>query len=626
MPSMKLFHTLPEERPNIPLLEGINSPHDLRSLNREQLRQVADEVREYLLHSVSISGGHFGAGLGVVELTVALHFCFDTPFDQLIWDVGHQAYPHKILTGRREKLPTIRKESGLAAFPDRKESPYDTFGVGHSSTSISAALGMALDAKLNQSSRRHVAVIGDGALTAGLAFEALNHAASEKANMLVILNDNDMSISRNVGGIRDYLAKLLSSKAYTRSRDEARKLLEPLPPLAEFAKKTEEHLKGMVSPATLFEEIGFNYIGPIDGHDLQGLVTTLNNMKDLPGPQFLHVVTQKGCGFVPAEDDPIKYHAISKLKAKSDHSDTPKPTYSNVFGQWLCDMAESDSRLVGITPAMREGSDLIEFSNRFSDRYFDVAIAEQHAVCLGAGFATQDTKPVVAIYSTFLQRAYDQVIHDVCVQGLDVTFAIDRAGLVGEDGPTHAGVYDYAFLRTLPEIIIAAPSSEAECRLLLSTCYQHPGPAAVRYPRGQGPGELPNTSLDTVEIGKAITRREGQSGIVIFGFGSRVFEALKAAEQLDATVIDMRWVKPLDESMLRQHASAKLVVTVEEHQRMGGAGSAVGEFYADQRLSVNLLSLGLPDRFESHAKPDSMLARVGLDAAGIQASIEKRLS
>ena len=626
MPSMKLFHTLPEERPNIPLLEGINSPHDLRSLNREQLRQVADEVREYLLYSVSISGGHFGAGLGVVELTVALHFCFDTPFDQLIWDVGHQAYPHKILTGRREKLPTIRKEGGLAAFPDRKESPYDTFGVGHSSTSISAALGMALDAKLNQSSRRHVAVIGDGALTAGLAFEALNHAASEKANMLVILNDNDMSISRNVGGIRDYLAKLLSSKAYTRSRDEARKLLEPLPPLAEFAKKTEEHLKGMVSPATLFEEIGFNYIGPIDGHDLQGLVTTLNNMKDLPGPQFLHVVTQKGCGFVPAEDDPIKYHAISKLKAKSDHSDTPKPTYSNVFGQWLCDMAESDSRLVGITPAMREGSDLIEFSNRFSDRYFDVAIAEQHAVCLGAGFATQDTKPVVAIYSTFLQRAYDQVIHDVCVQGLDVTFAIDRAGLVGEDGPTHAGVYDYAFLRTLPEIIIAAPSSEAECRLLLSTCYQHPGPAAVRYPRGQGPGELPNTSLDTVEIGKAITRREGQSGIVIFGFGSRVFEALKAAEQLDATVIDMRWVKPLDESMLRQHASAKLVITVEEHQRMGGAGSAVGEFYADQGLSVNLLSLGLPDRFESHAKPDSMLARVGLDAAGIQASIEKRLS
>jgi 1-deoxy-D-xylulose-5-phosphate synthase len=623
---MKLFHTLPEERPNIPLLEGINSPHDLRSLNREQLRQVADEVREYLLYSVSISGGHFGAGLGVVELTVALHFCFDTPFDQLIWDVGHQAYPHKILTGRREKLPTIRKEGGLAAFPDRKESPYDTFGVGHSSTSISAALGMALDAKLNQSSRRHVAVIGDGALTAGLAFEALNHAASEKANMLVILNDNDMSISRNVGGIRDYLAKLLSSKAYTRSRDEARKLLEPLPPLAEFAKKTEEHLKGMVSPATLFEEIGFNYIGPIDGHDLQGLVTTLNNMKDLPGPQFLHVVTQKGCGFVPAEDDPIKYHAISKLKAKSDHSDTPKPTYSNVFGQWLCDMAESDSRLVGITPAMREGSDLIEFSNRFSDRYFDVAIAEQHAVCLGAGFATQDTKPVVAIYSTFLQRAYDQVIHDVCVQGLDVTFAIDRAGLVGEDGPTHAGVYDYAFLRTLPEIIIAAPSSEAECRLLLSTCYQHPGPAAVRYPRGQGPGELPNTSLDTVEIGKAITRREGQSGIVIFGFGSRVFEALKAAEQLDATVIDMRWVKPLDESMLRQHASAKLVITVEEHQRMGGAGSAVGEFYADQGLSVNLLSLGLPDRFESHAKPDSMLARVGLDAAGIQASIEKRLS
>ncbi len=626
MPSMKLFHTIPGERPTIPLLEEIHSPHDLRLLNSNQLRQVADEMREYLLYSVGISGGHFGAGLGVVELTVALHFCLDTPFDQLVWDVGHQAYPHKILTGRREQLPTIRKEGGLAAFPDRKESPYDTFGVGHSSTSISAALGMALDAKINHSSRRHVAVIGDGALTAGIAFEALNHAASEKANMLVILNDNDMSISRNVGGIRDYLAKLLSSKTYTRSRDEARKLLEPLPPLAQFAKKTEEHLKGMMSPATLFEEIGFNYIGPIDGHDLSGLVTTLQNMRDLPGPQFLHVVTRKGCGFVPAEDDPIKYHAIGKLEAKSDASATPKPSYSNIFGQWLCDMADNDSRLVGITPAMREGSDLIEFSKRFPDRYHDVAIAEQHAVCLGAGYATQNTKPVVAIYSTFLQRAYDQVIHDVCVQGLDVTFAIDRAGLVGEDGPTHAGVYDYAYLRTLPEIIIAAPSSEAECRLLLSTCYQHQGPAAVRYPRGQGPGELPDASLNTVEVARSLTRREGQSGIVILGFGSRVFAALKAAEKLDATVIDMRWVKPLDEAILRQYADAKLVVTVEEHQRMGGAGSAVGEYFADQGLIVNLLSLGLPDRYEAHAKPEAMLARIGLDANGIEAAIEKRLS
>ncbi len=626
MPSMKLFHTIPGERPTIPLLEGIHSPYDLRLLNRDQLRQVADEVREYLLYSVGISGGHFGAGLGVVELTVALHFCLDTPFDQLVWDVGHQAYPHKILTGRREQLPTIRKEGGLAAFPDRKESPYDTFGVGHSSTSISAALGMALDAKINHSSRRHVAVIGDGALTAGIAFEALNHAASEKANMLVILNDNDMSISRNVGGIRDYLAKLLSSKTYTRGRDEARKLLEPLPPLAQFAKKTEEHLKGMMSPATLFEEIGFNYIGPIDGHDLSGLVTTLQNMRDLPGPQFLHVVTQKGCGFVPAEDDPIKYHAIGKLEVKSDASATPKPSYSNIFAQWICDMADNDSQLVGITPAMREGSDLIEFSKRFPDRYHDVAIAEQHAVCLGAGFATQSTKPVVAIYSTFLQRAYDQVIHDVCVQGLDVTFAIDRAGLVGEDGPTHAGVYDYAYLRTLPEIIIATPSSEAECRLLLSTCYQHQGPAAVRYPRGQGPGELPDASLNTVEVGRSLTRREGQSGIVILGFGSRVFAALKAAEKLDATVIDMRWVKPLDEAVLRQYADAKLVITVEEHQRMGGAGSAVGEYFADHGLTVNLLSLGLPDRYEAHAKPEAMLARVGLDANGIEVAIEKRLS
>ncbi len=626
MAIMKCFHEIPDTRPAIPLLSEINSPHDLRGLSKDQLRQLADEVREYLLYSVGISGGHFGAGLGVVELTVALHYCFDTPFDQLVWDVGHQAYPHKILTGRRDQLPTIRKEGGLAAFPDRKESPYDTFGVGHSSTSISAALGMAIDAKLTGSGRRHVAVIGDGALTAGLAFEALNHAASEKANLLVILNDNDMSISRNVGGVRDYLAKLLSSKAYTRSRDEARKLLEPLPPLAHLAKKTEEHLKGMMSPATLFEEIGFNYIGPIDGHDLPGLVSTLNNMKDLPGPQFLHLVTQKGCGFVPAEDDPIGYHAISKLSAKGDAPKAPKPTYSNIFGQWLCDMAEADPRLVGITPAMKEGSDLIQFAERFPERYFDVAIAEQHAVCVAAGMATQTTKPVVAIYSTFLQRAYDQVIHDVCVQNLDVTFAIDRAGLVGEDGPTHAGVYDIAYLRTLPDLILAAPSDEAECRRLLSTCYRHEGPAAVRYPRGQGPGAEVHADLETVEIGRAIKRRTGQSGIVIFAFGSRVHAALEAAERVDATVYDMRWVKPLDTDTLKAHAKAKLLVTVEEHQRMGGAGSAVGEWYADAGLSPSLLTLALPDRFEAHGKPDAMLARVGLDAEGIEQAIAKRLS
>jgi 1-deoxy-D-xylulose-5-phosphate synthase len=625
MPNMKLFHEIPLERPVTPLLDRIDAPHDLRKLSREELRTLADEVREYLLFSVGISGGHFGAGLGVVELTVALHFCYDTPFDQLVWDVGHQAYPHKILTGRREQLPTIRKEGGLAAFPDRKESPYDTFGVGHSSTSISAALGMAIDARIQQSSRRHVAVIGDGALTAGLAFEALNHAASEKANLLVILNDNDMSISRNVGGIRDYLAKLLSSKAYTRSRDEARKLLEPLPPLAHFAKKTEEHLKGMMSPATLFEEIGFNYIGPIDGHDLSSLVTTLNNMKDLPGPQFLHLVTQKGCGFVPAEDDPIGYHAIGKIRARGETPGTPQPTYSNIFGQWLCDMAEADPKLVAITPAMCEGSDLIAFAARFPERYFDVAIAEQHAVCLAAGLATQDSKPVVAIYSTFLQRAYDQVIHDVCVQNLDVTFAIDRAGLVGEDGPTHAGVYDLAYLRTLPEMIIAAPSSEAECRMLLSTCYRHPGPAAVRYPRGQGPKELPAFNLDTLEIGRAHCRRTGQSDIVILAFGSRVFAALEAAEPLDASVYDMRWVKPLDTDVLDAVADAKLIVTVEEHQRMGGAGSAVSEYYVDQGVQPRLLSLALPDRFEAHGKPEAMLARVGLDSQGILQAIEARV-
>lgn len=626
MQRMKLFHEVPADRPTMPLLSRIDAPNDLRQLNRDQLQTVADELREYLLYSVGISGGHFGAGLGVVELTVALHYCLDTPFDQLVWDVGHQAYPHKILTGRRERLPTIRKEGGLAAFPDRHESPYDTFGVGHSSTSISAALGMALDARLTQSSRRHVAVIGDGALTAGLAFEALNHAASEKANLLVILNDNDMSISRNVGGIRDYLARLLSSKAYTRSRDEARKLLEPLPPLAHLAKKTEEHLKGIMSPATLFEEIGFNYIGPLDGHDLGALVTTLENMRDLTGPQFLHVVTQKGCGFVPAEDDPIKFHAIGKLNAKSDAPPAPQPTYSNVFGQWLCDLAAVDSRLVAITPAMKEGSDLIAFAEAYPERYFDVAIAEQHAVCLAAGFATQSVKPVVAIYSTFLQRAYDQVVHDVCVQGLDVTFAIDRAGLVGEDGPTHAGVYDIAYLRTLPKMIIAAPSSEHECRTLLSTCYHHPGPAAVRYPRGQGPGELPGSDLETLEIGRALKRRDGESDIVILAFGSRLAGALEAANALDASVYDMRWVKPLDSQVLDAVADATLIVTVEEHQRMGGAGSAVGEYYADQGQPVALLSLGLPDRFEAHGKPQDMLARVGLDAAGIQAAIAQRLS
>jgi 1-deoxy-D-xylulose-5-phosphate synthase len=626
MQRMKLFHEIPPERPTMPLLSRIDAPNDLRQLNRDQLQTVADELREYLLYSVGISGGHFGAGLGVVELTVALHYCLDTPFDQLVWDVGHQAYPHKILTGRRDRLPTIRKEGGLAAFPDRHESPYDTFGVGHSSTSISAALGMALDARLTQSSRRHVAVIGDGALTAGIAFEALNHAASEKANLLVILNDNDMSISRNVGGIRDYLARLLSSKAYTRSRDEARKLLEPLPPLAHLAKKTEEHLKGIMSPATLFEEIGFNYIGPLDGHDLSALVTTLENMRDLTGPQFLHVVTQKGCGFVPAEDDPIKFHAIGKLSAKSDAPPAPQPTYSNVFGQWLCDLAAVDSRMVAITPAMKEGSDLIAFADAYPERYFDVAIAEQHAVCLAAGFATQSIKPVVAIYSTFLQRAYDQVVHDVCVQGLDVTFAIDRAGLVGEDGPTHAGVYDIAYLRTLPKMIIAAPSSEHECRTLLSTCYHHPGPAAVRYPRGQGPGELPGSDLETVEIGRALKRRDGASGVVILAFGSRLASALEAANALDASVYDMRWVKPLDSQVLDAVANATLIVTVEEHQRMGGAGSAVGEYYADQGQPVALLTLGLPDRFEAHGKPQDMLARVGLDATGIEAAIAQRLS
>ncbi|HEY6611692.1 MAG TPA: 1-deoxy-D-xylulose-5-phosphate synthase, partial [Pseudomonas sp.] len=595
----KTLHEFPRQRPDTPLLDRIDSPAVLRTLSEGELETLADELRQYMLYTVARTGGHFGAGLGVVELTIALHHVYETPRDRLVWDVGHQAYPHKILTGRRERMASLRQKDGLAAFPRRSESEYDTFGVGHSSTSISAALGMALANRLQGNERRTVAVIGDGALTAGMAFEALNHASETSADMLVVLNDNDMSISKNVGGLSNYLAKILSSRTYASMREGSKKILSRIPGAWEIARRTEEHAKGMLVPGTLFEELGWNYIGPIDGHDLPTLVATLRKMRELKGPQFLHIVTKKGKGFAPAEADPIGYHAISKLEPGSEQP--PKkaagPKYSAVFGQWLCDMAARDERLIGITPAMKEGSDLVAFADRYPERYFDVAIAEQHAVTLAAGLACEGAKPVVAIYSTFLQRAYDQLIHDVAVQDLDVLFAIDRAGLVGEDGPTHAGSFDISFLRCIPGMLVMTPSDENELRLLLSTGYHYSGPAAVRYPRGSGPNAPIDPALEGVEIGKGVVRREGQR-VALLVFGVQLAEALQVAERLDATVVDMRFVKPLDETLVRQLATHhELLVTIEENTVMGGAGSAVGEFLAGEAIVKPLLHLGLPDYY-----------------------------
>ncbi|MBH8911379.1 1-deoxy-D-xylulose-5-phosphate synthase [Pseudomonas aeruginosa] len=622
----KTLHEIPRERPATPLLDRASSPAELRRLGEADLETLADELRQYLLYTVGQTGGHFGAGLGVVELTIALHYVFDTPDDRLVWDVGHQAYPHKILTERRELMGTLRQKNGLAAFPRRAESEYDTFGVGHSSTSISAALGMAIAARLQGKERKSVAVIGDGALTAGMAFEALNHASEVDADMLVILNDNDMSISHNVGGLSNYLAKILSSRTYSSMREGSKKVLSRLPGAWEIARRTEEYAKGMLVPGTLFEELGWNYIGPIDGHDLPTLVATLRNMRDMKGPQFLHVVTKKGKGFAPAELDPIGYHAITKLEAPgSAPKKTGGPKYSSVFGQWLCDMAAQDARLLGITPAMKEGSDLVAFSERYPERYFDVAIAEQHAVTLAAGMACEGMKPVVAIYSTFLQRAYDQLIHDVAVQHLDVLFAIDRAGLVGEDGPTHAGSFDISYLRCIPGMLVMTPSDEDELRKLLTTGYLFDGPAAVRYPRGSGPNHPIDPDLQPVEIGKGVVRRRGGRGALLV-FGVQLAEAMKVAESLDATVVDMRFVKPLDEALVRELAgSHELLVTIEENAVMGGAGSAVGEFLASEGLEVPLLQLGLPDYYVEHAKPSEMLAECGLDAAGIEKAVRQRL-
>ncbi|GAA5176953.1 MULTISPECIES: 1-deoxy-D-xylulose-5-phosphate synthase [Halomonadaceae] len=641
---MKLFDEIPVERPATPLLDTIDTPAALRAMNAAQLDTLADELRAYLLYSVGCSGGHFGAGLGVVELTIALHHALETPHDRVVWDVGHQAYPHKILTGRREAMHSIRQFGGLAAFPRRAESQYDTFGVGHSSTSISAALGMALAARTRGEKRRVCAVIGDGALTAGMAFEALAHAGHVDANLLVVLNDNEMSISENVGGMASYLAHIFSSKTYISVREGGKKVLSRLPGALELARRTEEHMKGMVSPATLFEEMGFNYIGPIDGHDLPGLVQTLRNLRDLDGPQFLHIKTCKGKGFRPAEADPIGYHAITKLEKGAPEpapkveplspSDQPPVVlraeprkYCNVFGDWLCDMAAADARLIGITPAMREGSDLVRFSREYPERYYDVAIAEQHALTLAAGFACEGMKPVVAIYSTFLQRGYDQLIHDIAVQHLDVTFAIDRAGLVGEDGPTHHGALDLSYLRCVPGLVILAPADEAECRAMLSTAYHHIGPAAVRYPRGKGPGSLLPESLETLEIGRAEARRTGGGDVALLAFGSLNGPAAEVAERLDATHINMRSVKPLDRQAVLDAARAhRLVVTLEESVIAGGAGSGVNELLAAEGVQVALLNLGLPDAFVEHGKPGELLKSCGLDAGGIEASIRRRLA
>ena len=629
--TLPIFQEIPTLRPSTPLLDKVNDPFQLRLLSEDQLSQLSHELRAYLLYSVGQSGGHFGAGLGVIELTVALHYVFNTPEDRIVWDVGHQAYPHKILTGRREAILKIRQQTGPAAFPARDESQFDTFGVGHSSTSISAAMGMALASKLQSSKRKAIAVIGDGALTAGMAFEALSHAGDVAPDMLVILNDNDMSISNNVGGLKNHLARILSGKTYNNVRDSSKKVLSNTPSLMEFARKTEEHFKGLMAPGTLFEELGFNYIGPIDGHDLPTLLRTLENMKELKGPQFLHIVTKKGKGFAPAELDPIGYHAINKIEPKNEAiAPSPtvanKPKYANVFGQWLCDMAERDKRLVGITPAMCEGSDLVKFSERFADRYFDVAIAEQHAVTLAAGLACEGIKPVVAIYSTFLQRAYDQLIHDVAIQNLDVLFAIDRAGLVGEDGATHAGSFDLSFLRCIPNMVIMAPSNENELRHMLFTGYEYAGPACVRYPRGNGPGTIIQQEMNLLELGKSNQVLKGKK-IAILSFGSLLTAAKTAAENLNATLIDMRFIKPLDSNIINELSqSHELLVTLEENVIAGGAGSAVSEYLNDKGSRVSIMHLGLPDTFLPHGKPAELLKQCNLDSHGIEASIRNKLN
>lgn len=605
---------------NYPLLAQINAPSDLRNISQDQLTRISNELRSYLLNSVSKSSGHFASGLGTIELTVALHYVYNTPFDHLIWDVGHQAYPHKILTGRRDLLHTIRQKNGLHPFPWREESEYDTLSVGHSSTSISAALGLAVAAEKEGKNRRTVAVIGDGAMTAGMAFEALNHAGDIKKDMLVVLNDNEMSISENVGALNNHLAKMLSGNLYTGIREGSKRLLNNIPPIKELASRAEEHLKGMVVPSTFFEELGFNYIGPIDGHDVNGLVETIQNMRNLKGPQLLHIATKKGKGYHAAEQDPIKYHAVPKFNPNEDNlpkSSPSLPTYSQIFGDWLCKTAEVDQKLVAITPAMREGSGMVEFSQRFPDQYYDVAIAEQHAVTYAAGLAIGGQKPVVAIYSSFLQRGYDQLIHDVAIQNLPVMFAVDRAGIVGADGATHQGSFDLSYLRCIPNLVIMAPSNERECQLMLNTGHSLDTPSVVRYPRGNGTGELLPEVDETINIGQSHTVVEGEK-IALLSFGTMLTEAQVVALELNATLIDMRFIKPLDCQRINEILSAyELIVTIEDNAIAGGAGSGVNEYILSQGKAIRVLNIGIPDNFIKHGTQSEVHQELGLDSAGI---------
>ncbi len=614
-----------------PLLFGIDRPEQLRQLEAKQLPILADEIRRFLIEVTSRTGGHLAPGLGTVELTLALHYVFNTPADRLVWDIGHQAYPHKLLTGRRDNFHTIRQHQGLSGFLKRSESEYDAFGAGHAGTSISAALGMAVAARLNDTAKEVVAIIGDGALTSGMAYEALNNAGDLDANLLVVLNDNEMSISRNVGAISNYLARILSGHAYTSVRAGSKTVLSTLPPLKNLARRWEEHIKGMVMPGTLFEELGFYYIGPVDGHNLSALLATLKNMRGMKGPRFLHVVTQKGKGFKPAEGDPCVYHGVTPFNPSTGKMEKKKSsrTYTDVFSDWLCDMAAQDNKLVGITPAMREGSGLVKFSVDYPERYFDVGIAEQHSLTFAAGLASEGLKPVVAIYSTFLQRAYDQLIHDIAIQNLDVTLAIDRAGLVGADGETHAGSYDYAYLRCIPGLVIMAPADEAECRDMLYTAYRHPAPAVVRYPRGSGPGVVPRVRMQDLPIGKAEIRRTScaHGDLAILAFGAMLATAEQIAPQLDATVVNMRFVKPLDDALIMQMAEEhSLLVTLEEHVVAGGAGSAVNELLRRRNRNVEALNLGLPDAHIKHGSQSQQLAECGLDAPSLQQRIERKIS
>ena len=622
---MKIFKEIPTELPNTPLLDSVDYPSDLRSFSINELETLASELREFLLYSVGQSGGHLGGGLGVIELTIILHHLYNTPYDNLVWDVGHQAYPHKILTGRKEKIMSIRKKGGLAPFPSRSESEYDTFGVGHSSTSLSALVGMAEATKNSNPDKKHVAVIGDGAMTAGMAFEALSHIGHLKPNLLVILNDNDMSISENVGGLSNYFSRIWASKTYKGIKKSGSSFLKPLPQAYHLARKVETQMKAMVAPGTIFEELGLNYIGPIDGHNLKELKDVISNLKEFEGPQFLHVITKKGAGLDSAEADRIGFHAIGKINAIKDKKIKQKK-YQDIFGEWIIDMAQISDDLIGITPAMREGSGLVEFSKKFPDRYFDVAIAEQHSVTFAAGLSVEKKKPVVAIYSTFLQRAYDQLIHDVAVQNLDVTFALDRSGLVGEDGPTHSGNYDIAYLRCIPNMVICTPSDENETRKLLTTAYLHNGPASVRYPRGTGPNSNVDKDLKPLKIGEANIINEESSEIVILNFGTLLNEANQISKELKATLVDMRFVKPLDEKLLRKlFKKAKVFISIEDGSIMGGAGSAVQEFASKENLNVRSILFGIPDKFIEHASREEMLVEAGLDVENIKSKLSKLL-